>query len=469
MKRLCLLMSVSCVWMNALCALPVKNIDRLINAVVDVVVSDQKDSNNKDEKESASGTGFIISEDGNVVTSCHVIYGATEIKVVTSDGISHIAKVVGRDERCDIALLKIDTSVKLPTLEFADSDKIQVTDPIIVIGNPFGFNKTVTYGIISYKGRNLSSQMAELGSVGDLIPFVQIDATADLGNSGGPVLNLDGKVVALVSAVITGGRPGFTFCTPSNLVKTCVEQLKTYGKIKRSWIGLKMSLLDVEVSTALGFNETQNVYVVDKVERDSPAYKVGIQSGDIVISIGDICFSNDLSPDQVLNKFPADKPTSIQIMRGSVKRKYSVMVVSRVDDEMDSYDITEKHDAKFELLESLDIGVSDLSSSLRSNYDIPSNVSGVLISKVNNDFDLLGVGNVIVSVNQINTPTINQLKEALVQLVKQKKTKAALYVYDPLGRQFNYVAVTIRKISTIVDSVGVDDVKQQLKNMVKVR
>lgn len=466
MKRLCLLMSVSCVWMNAVCGLPVKNIDRLINAVVDVVVSDQRDP----DKESASGTGFIISEDGDIVTSCHVIYGATEIKIVTSDGSSHIAKVIGRDERCDIALLKIDTSVKLPTLEFADSDKIQVTDPIIVIGNPFGFNKTVTYGIISYKGRNLSNQMAELGSVGDLIPFVQIDATADLGNSGGPVLNLDGKVVALVSAVITGGRPGFTFCTPSNLVKTCVDQLKAYGKIKRSWIGLKMSLLDVNASKDLGFSETQNVYAVDKVERDSPAYKVGIQVGDIVISIGDVCFSNDLSPDQVLNKIPADKPTSIQIMRERVKRKYSIMVVSRVDDEMDSYNVTEKHDTKYELLESLDIGVTDLNPSLRSAYDIPDSVSGVLVSKVNNDFDSLGIGNVILSVNQISTHTIARLKKVLIENIKPETSTIALYVYDPLGRQFNYVSVSVRKNPTAVNYLGSDDtVKLRLKNMVKVR
>ncbi|MDR1561164.1 MAG: S1C family serine protease, partial [Holosporaceae bacterium] len=140
-------------------------INKLINTVVDVIVSEKGVSNevNANKKESSDGTGFIIDENGYIVTNCHVIDSLQKIKIILSDGSEYIAKIIGKDERSDIALLKIDTNIKLPFVQFADSAKVEIGDPVIAIGNPFGFGKTVTSGIVSYKGRNLSNQISELG------------------------------------------------------------------------------------------------------------------------------------------------------------------------------------------------------------------------------------------------------------------------------------------------------------------
>ena len=219
-------------------------VERLMGKVVDVIVADKSGENS--ENRSSNGTGFIIYEDGYIVTNWHVIDSSEQIKIVTSDGNEYIAKVIGKDEHYDVALLKIelDSNVKLPAVKFADSDKIEVSDPVITIGNPFGLGKTVTAGIISYKGRNLSDQISELGENGHLVSYIQTDAAVNYGNSGGPLFSANGEVIGMITVFVSDGlrSTGINFAIPSNILLKVISQLKTFGRMQRSWLGISNSI-----------------------------------------------------------------------------------------------------------------------------------------------------------------------------------------------------------------------------------
>ena len=224
-----------------------------------------------------AGTGFIVSEDGQIVTNAHVVSDATEVTVTLEDGREFDAEVIGSDEATDIAVLKIDGS-DLPHVEFGDSSTLQVGQNVIAMGNPFGLGNTVTTGIVSALGRDINS--------GPFDDFIQTDAAINRGNSGGPLFNEQGQVVGINTAILspTGGSVGVGFSVPSELAADVVADLTDDGSVERGWLGVRIKPVSEEVAQALGFDDDQGV-MIEGVQSDSPADSAGLKDGDIVLSV----------------------------------------------------------------------------------------------------------------------------------------------------------------------------------------
>jgi serine protease Do len=226
-------------------------------------------------RQQSLGSGFIIDKDGYIITNNHVVQGADEIKVKLADGREFKARVIGRDAKTDLALIKISSFFKdLPTLPLGDSDKMRVGDWVLAIGNPFGLEETVTQGIISATGRAIGS--------GPYDNFLQTDAPINPGNSGGPLINLKGQVIGINTAIIASGQ-GIGFAIPSNMAKNIIAQLKEKGKVVRGWIGVSVQTVTPEIAQSFGLKETGGALVSDVVP-GGPAEAAGIKRGDIIVA-----------------------------------------------------------------------------------------------------------------------------------------------------------------------------------------
>ncbi|MFP4212907.1 MAG: DegQ family serine endoprotease [Desulfohalobiaceae bacterium] len=227
-------------------------------------------------RQNSLGSGFIISEDGYVVSNNHVIEKADEIEVTLEGGEDSIpAEVVGRDPETDLALLKIDAEQKLPVLEFGDSDSLEVGQWVAAIGNPFGLEHTVTAGIVSAKGRVIGA--------GPYDNFLQTDASINPGNSGGPLLNMQGEVVGINTAIVASGQ-GIGFAIPSNMAKEVISQLQEYQKVKRGWLGVNIQDVDQNTAKALGLPEAKGALIASVQEGD-PAHEAGLRTGDVILEL----------------------------------------------------------------------------------------------------------------------------------------------------------------------------------------
>ncbi len=250
--------------------------EKTIPSVVNISTIQNNDDGffEETDKMQTLGSGFIISEDGYIVTNNHVIDKAESINVIVGKDKKYTASLVGKDEKTDIALIKIIPEEKLVPAVFGDSDSIRVGDWVLAIGNPFGLGGSVTAGIISAKSRDIDS-----GSYDD---FIQTDASINQGNSGGPMFNTKGEVIGMNTSIFstTGSSMGIGFAMPSNQIIWVVNQLKTFGKVKRGWIGIKIQPDSLEYAS-----KTEKGVLVLGVFENSPAEKAGITAGDIIIKI----------------------------------------------------------------------------------------------------------------------------------------------------------------------------------------
>jgi serine protease Do len=234
-------------------------------------------------KQRGLGSGFIISEDGYVVTNNHVVEKADDVEVIFENGEKYKAEIIGKDPKTDLALIKIEPKGKLQAVRFGNSDNLRIGDWVIAIGNPFGLGHTVTAGIVSAEGRVLG-----MGSYDD---FIQTDAPINPGNSGGPLFDLEGKVVGVNTAIVFSGQ-GIGFAIPVNLTKTVIDQLKETGTVIRGWLGVLIQQITPEIAEGLGLRDVKGVLVSD-VTPDGPADKAGIKRGDIIVDfngkeVGDV-------------------------------------------------------------------------------------------------------------------------------------------------------------------------------------
>jgi serine protease Do len=227
----------------------------------------------------ALGTGFVLSPDGFIVTNNHVVAGGSQIIVKLERGTEHPAKVIGRDPGTDLALLKIEVG-NLPVLPFGDSDRLQVGEPVMAIGNPFGLEQTVTTGIVSAKERFIGA--------GRYDDFIQTDASINPGNSGGPLIDIHGAVIGINTAIFseTGGSVGIGFAIPINLAKTVLPQLRETGKVVRGWLGVAVRPVTPADVQSAGLSERRGV-VVEGVSAGSPAERAGLRKGDVIVAVGD--------------------------------------------------------------------------------------------------------------------------------------------------------------------------------------
>ncbi len=233
-------------------------------------------------KQQGQGSGFIISKEGHILTNNHVVEDADTITVILADKKKFKAKVIGTDPMSDVALIKIENGSDLPSLPLGDSDKLEVGEWVIAIGNPFGLNQTVTVGVVSAKGRS------RVG-INEYENFIQTDAAINPGNSGGPLLNIHGQVIGINSALFsrTGGYMGIGFAIPINMVKAIENQLQQHGKVTRGWLGVAIQDVNEELAHSFGLKEAKGI-LVSEVQPGSPADKGGLKRGDVIISLGEV-------------------------------------------------------------------------------------------------------------------------------------------------------------------------------------
>lgn len=269
-------------------------------------------------KQQSLGSGFIIDKEGYIITNNHVVEGAEEIKVKLADGREFKAKVVGRDPKTDLALIKISSFFEnLPSIPLGDSDKMRVGDWVLAIGNPFGLEETVTQGIISATGRVIGS--------GPYDNFLQTDAPINPGNSGGPLINLRGEVIGINTAIIQSGQ-GIGFSVPINVAKNVVPQLKKDGKVTRGWIGVSVQSLTPEIAQAFGMKGTTGALVGDVVP-GGPADEAGMKRGDVILSFDgkDIKKMSDLP--LIVAETPVGKTVEVKVLRGGKELALRLKIV----------------------------------------------------------------------------------------------------------------------------------------------
>ncbi len=273
----------------------------------------------------AAGSGFIISSDGYILTNNHVVEGADEIIVALSDRREKEAVLVGADPLSDLALLKIDAE-NLPMVEIGSSETLEVGEWVVAIGSPFGFEHSVTQGIVSAKGRSLPYQRD------NYVPFIQTDVAINPGNSGGPLFNLEGKVVGINSQIFTrsGGYMGLSFAIPIDVAMEVVAQLKDKGVVSRGWLGVGLQQVDRELAEAYGLDRPSGA-LIREVFADSPAESAGLQVGDIILEFNGklIDLSSDLQ--HVVGRTRAETMASVRIVREGERKTLTVKVGNRED------------------------------------------------------------------------------------------------------------------------------------------
>ena len=271
------------------------------------------------------GSGFIITDDGLIVTNHHVIDSATQVTIKMASGEEYDATIIGSDPLTDIALLDIE-GTGFPTVSFGSSDALRVGEEVIAVGSPFGLGGTVTSGIISAKSRNINS--------GPFDDFIQTDAAINRGNSGGPLFNMDGEVVGVNTAIYSpdGGSVGIGFSVPADLVTDIVADLKDDGEIERSWLGVQIKPVSEEVAHVLGLQAGEGVMVEDVVA-DSPAEAAGIETGDVILRFAgqDIAELRDLTR-SVANE-ASGSVAEIGVFRGGEQMTLEVTLAAREDKE----------------------------------------------------------------------------------------------------------------------------------------
>lgn len=277
------------------------------------------------QKVRSSGSGFVISSDGYILTNHHVVDQATEIQVLFSDRSEYQASIIGSDRRSDLALLKIEAK-GLDALKFASSDKLKVGEWVLAIGSPFGLDYSVTAGIVSAKGRSLPTDQGE-----NYVPFIQTDVAINPGNSGGPLFNLEGRVVGINSQIFsrTGGSIGLSFSIPSNVALRVVEQLKQSGVVQRGWLGVAIQDVNKAIAQSLELDKPRGA-LINAVEIDSPADKGGIEPGDVIIKLnGQAIIDADDLP-HLVGMLTPDSKVKVEIIRKG-KRKVLNVIIGALD------------------------------------------------------------------------------------------------------------------------------------------
>ncbi len=279
------------------------------------------------QRQRSLGSGFIIDGDGSILTNNHVVENASKIVVKLSDDQEYEAKVIGRDAKTDIAVIKINAKSSLPAANFGDSDKLEVGEWVVAIGNPFGLDSTVTSGIVSAKGRHIGQ--------GPYDNFIQTDASINPGNSGGPLINLRGEIVGINTAIFsrTGGNMGIGFAIPINLVKELLPQLRGKGKVTRGFLGVLIQKVTPEIADSLALEKAQGALVAN-VSKDGPADKAGVKVGDVIVEFDgkEVKDSGDLPI--IVARTQVDKKVRMKVVRDKKEMVLGVAVGELKDEEV---------------------------------------------------------------------------------------------------------------------------------------
>ncbi len=369
----------------------------------------------------ALGSGFIISAEGVIVTNNHVIDKASSIKVTLDDGTELPAKLIGADAKSDLAVLKVEAPGKLPTVAWGDSEKLKLGEQIVAIGNPFGIGTTVTAGIVSARGRDLHS--------GPYDNFIQIDAPINHGNSGGPLVDLDGNVVGINTAIYSpnGGSVGVGFAIPSEEAKAIVAKLQKNGSIDHGYLGVAIQPVTNDVANAIGLSKPEGALVSD-VNDDTPAARAGLKSGDVVTAVGDevVKTPKDLSR-FVADLSPGDKET-LSVWRDGKAESVKVTIGGN-DSGVQQASATEQSEVKGP---SIGVGLTNLTPEVRQQLQLPADAKGAVVANVNPDKTAadagIQAGDIIVAVNNKAVENASDAKKAVGEAANSGRKSVLLQI-----------------------------------------
>jgi serine protease Do len=371
----------------------------------------------KRENMTGLGSGFIISQDGYVVTNNHVISGADQITVIFNNGVDEVpAELVGTDPKTDIAVLKIDPeAVEIEPVSWGDSEISRVGDIVLAIGNPLGLGGTVTSGIISSINRDIGS--------GPYVDFIQTDAPINRGNSGGPLFNLDGKVIGINSMIIsqTGGSVGLGFSIPSSTAKLIVNQIISFGQAKRGWLGVQIQDLTPEFSESLGYDSTDGAFVAS-VQPDSPAAKSNIQAGDIIMEFN----GKKISSFKDLPKVVAETPVGSEVVVSVWRNGGLIEITVKIDELNEGGNATAAKEGTY--IEELDITLVELDDGAIQSLGLDPETSGVLVKDVGEKNTNLLPNDVIIQVSSEKIQNLISFEKMISDSVKLQRDKLLLRV-----------------------------------------
>jgi len=369
------------------------------------------------------GSGFVVNKDGQILTNNHVVDGADKITVTLSDGKTYDAEVLGKDPTFDLAVIKIKPDKSLTALDLGDSDAIEVGEWVVAIGNPYGFEHTVTVGVISAKNRSIHTRDVNFDG------FLQTDAAINPGNSGGPLIDMDGKVIGINTAIIPYAQ-GIGFAIPVNMAKQIMSDLVTFGKVKRGWLGISVQNLTKEFAEAFNIKEENGVIVGD-VFTDSAAERAKLQRGDVIVSVN----GEDVKDVQwFVNKVRAQSPGAelkLKVIRGGK----TVNLTAKLDEIPDSEgSATAPSVSGDNVFNSIGLSVSKLTAETRRQYKIESKV-GLVVTGVadGSPAQRLGLreGDLVLEVNgkKVNDPSD-------VEGTTRKSGKSVVLLIERNGRTF---------------------------------
>jgi serine protease Do len=389
-------------------------------------------------KATSLGSGFVIDATGYIVTNNHVIAEADEITVRFQDDTIKEAKIIGRDPKTDLAVLKVETDKPLTALDWGESDDSRVGEWVMAIGNPFGLGGTVTVGIISARARDINA--------GPYDDFLQTDASINRGNSGGPMFNMDGKVIGINTAIFSpsGGSIGIGFAIPSSLAKPVVAQLREYGRTRRGWLGVRIQAVTDEIAEGLGLSDAKGALVAS-VSEGGPAEKAGVEPGDVVLKFDGKDVERMRRLPRIVAETPIGKKAKVEVWRRGKTKMLSVKVgeLEEMEKEVASALTDQGKGDKQGTVSELGLSLSGITSDLRGRFDLAEEVKGVVITEADpagvSAEKGLRVGDVIIEINQEEVTTVAQVL-AKVQEAKDANRRTVLLLVDRQG-DLRFVAV----------------------------
>ncbi len=388
----------------------------------------QEGQNRAPRNANSLGSGFVIDPAGIVITNNHVIEGADEIEVIFNDGTRLKAELKGTDSKTDIAVLQVKSDKPLPFVELGESSRLRVGDWVMAIGNPFGLGGTVTLGIVSAMNRNINA--------GPYDDFNQTDAAINRGNSGGPLFDMNGKVVGVNTAIIspTGGSIGIGFSVPSDTARNVIDQLVKFGETRRGWLGVRIQNVTDDLAESLGLSEAKGALVAD-VTATSPAEAAGIEAGDVIVSVDgkEMKDSRDLS--RAVGNLAPDTKVTVGVLRKGKEMSIAV-TLGRLETGEKMAEAQDKQQAEAASgsaeISVLGLKVEELTDELRAKFKVPEKVSGVIVSEVAADGVAadkeLRPGDVISEVGDVKAATPADVAKAVEAAQKAGDTSILMLV-----------------------------------------
>jgi len=395
----------------------------------------------RERKATALGSGFIIDKEGIVVTNNHVIQGAEDILVSVNGSKEYSAKVLGTDPYMDLAVLKIESNTKFKPVSFGDSDKARVGDWVVAIGNPFGFGGTVTAGIISSRNRDIGLTRYD--------DFIQTDASINQGNSGGPLFDMNGKVVGINTAIIapgSSGSIGIGFAIPSNSASKVIDQLLKFGETKRGWLGVRIQEVTKEIANVEKLEKAEGALVAS-VSENSPADKAGIKAGDIILEFDEKRIDTMRTLPKLVAQTAVGKKVTLKIWRNR-KLITKKVLLGRLESskEFKAENKKEEPDTKeYTKIESLKISIRDLNKNDIEERELPKNTTGIVVTNIEKGSPSLFIStnDVIVELQKKKIKNSKQFLNIVEEANNNNEKTLYLAIYNS-SNQRSYITVKLK-------------------------